>query len=315
MKWPQMSLDATKWHVKFQILFGGTPPNPPTRGGTPPLVLSPPARLWRASWPLASLVSALFSTWGKTLCFLKLNYETWRNVLMHWPVLSPELQTVRWGYLGPMVAYHSTGRQYAWFIQLLRSPVFQLYIVVSMVLYVGALTSSLWSPMLGHLLLLCGLLHFMNSQTCSVLGPPYVFTIAYYTADLQYLLHHPGSLQLATYCIADLQYVGATLALNVLTGLHYVLQVAGLVEFQQSVEAGRLWTHIPRPTVIVLATRRQTCRQHSMLVVSITLAGKQRMHLLPLNKPRHLYNVPTPQCHWQWKKDFTEGWSLLRGIK
>ena len=65
MKWPQMSLDVTKWHVKFQIFFGGTPPNPPMRGGTPPSRTLPPARLWRASWPSASLVSALFSTWGK----------------------------------------------------------------------------------------------------------------------------------------------------------------------------------------------------------------------------------------------------------
>ena len=43
----------------FSFFLGGDPANPPTRGRTPPLSYSPPS-----SAP-ASLVSALFSTWGK----------------------------------------------------------------------------------------------------------------------------------------------------------------------------------------------------------------------------------------------------------
>ena len=62
MKWPQMSLDATKWHVKFQNFSGGRPPKPPyERVDTPPLV---PSLQQRA--PMACLLA--FGQLGK--CFI-----------------------------------------------------------------------------------------------------------------------------------------------------------------------------------------------------------------------------------------------------
>ena len=68
MKWPQMSLDATKWHVKFQIFFwGDTPPNPPTRGGTPLSRTLPPGAPTARKLAKGQLGKCFIFNLGKTL--------------------------------------------------------------------------------------------------------------------------------------------------------------------------------------------------------------------------------------------------------
>ena len=72
MKWPQMSLDATKWHLKFQknFFWGETPQTPHKRGDTP-LSYSPPssAHHRRACWPSASLVKVLYFQPGENTAY------------------------------------------------------------------------------------------------------------------------------------------------------------------------------------------------------------------------------------------------------
>ena len=66
MKWPQMSLDATNWHVKFQTFWGETPKSPYERGGdTTSCTLPPAARTYGAHAGLRPAWQVLYFQPGK----------------------------------------------------------------------------------------------------------------------------------------------------------------------------------------------------------------------------------------------------------
>ena len=67
MKWPQMSLDVTKWHVKFQIFFWGDTPNPPHERGDTPLSYSPPGVPMARKLAFGQLGKCFIFNLGKTL--------------------------------------------------------------------------------------------------------------------------------------------------------------------------------------------------------------------------------------------------------
>ena len=62
-----MSLDATKWHVKFQFFLGGTPPKPPHERGDTPLSYSPPGAPMARKLAEGQLGKCFIFNLGKTL--------------------------------------------------------------------------------------------------------------------------------------------------------------------------------------------------------------------------------------------------------